>query len=68
MKVRALVNSNPEFPENAHAIEIVNEMVTDAKCQCIRLAGRAEAQGDTKLENYIDAKIRTYEAIEETLA
>jgi hypothetical protein len=67
LKVKALVNNNPNFPENAHAIEIVEEMIKDAKCQCIRLTGRAEPD-NMVLVNYLEGKIKAYEAIERSLS
>lgn len=63
-KVKALINTNPNFPENTHAVEIVGEMIQDAKSQCLRLVGRTNDKG---LQKYLNGKITTYESIEKTL-
>jgi hypothetical protein len=67
LKVKALVNTNPNFPENANAIEILNTLFSDARSQCIRLSGRAEVDGNTDLVKYLEAKILTYDTIEQSL-
>ena len=68
LKVEALVNDNPNFPENAYAIEIVEEMIKDAKCHCLRLVGRAaDREYNVALVDYLEAKIKAYEAIEHSM-
>lgn len=68
IRVKALENLNDNFSNNAHAIEIVEEMIKDAKCQCIRLSGRAEIDGNNVLVKYLEGKIRAYDYIEKSLA
>jgi len=65
--VKAQVNTNSNFPENVHAIEILEMLFTDARNQCIRLSGRAEVDGNTDLVKYLEAKILTYDTIEQSL-
>lgn len=68
LRVNALVNTNTNFPENANAIEILMELFTDAKSQCFRLSGRAEASGNVELVKYLEAKIATYDTIEQSMS
>lgn len=67
IRVKALENLNDNFSNNAHAIEIVEEMIKDAKCQCIRLSGKAENESNTGLVKYLESKIKTYDYIEKSL-
>lgn len=64
MTVKALVNNNKNFPPNAHAIEIVAMMCTDALSHCFRLQGKTK---DETLIKFLEGKIKAYESILESL-
>lgn len=62
--INAAVNTNANFPENVYAIEIVEGMIADAITQCVRLEARTD---NSELKKHLNAKIKIYESIRNTL-
>jgi hypothetical protein len=67
IEVKALVCGNPNFSPNTNAVELVAEMIKDAKANCFRSLRHSTAEPNESFEAYIEGKIRAYEAIEASL-
>jgi hypothetical protein len=71
VEVQALVCNNSNFTLNTHAVELVAEMVKDAKTMCLRLISKRLIENgsneDDELIKYLEGKIKAYEFMEQSL-
>jgi hypothetical protein len=72
VEVTALVCTNENFTENTHAVEIVAQMIQDAKMRCITMKmseglNQLEETDRQNFRAYMDAKVKAYESMEATL-
>jgi hypothetical protein len=67
IEVKALVWGNPNFSPNTNAVELVAEMIKDAKANCFRSLRHSLAEPNKNFENYIEGKIKAYEAMKQSL-
>lgn len=71
IEVEALECHNSDFPLNTHAIELIAEMIHDAKSHCHRIITQRLVENNSNDEDdlikYLEGKIMAYESMEKSL-
>lgn len=65
IEVKAIINTNSNFHESAHAHCIINDLFQDATNNCLRM--QRKAPNNKELQHYLEGKIKAYEAIQKTI-
>lgn len=65
IKIDALKNENLNFPENCHAVELIEGMIQDAILFNLRL--QSKSSQNQELVDHLERKIQLYEFIRDSL-